>query len=206
MFCAHCASEQPADAAYCPKCGRAAGPVVAPRPARTWRKIALATLVIALLPVALLFGPAVAAMLLAAALLILFLVPVLIGTFAVVLGAFVIAAVAVVGAIAVAATAGMPAKISFNRAATKVMAKGQFERTLPVSNTVDLLVKTHSGSIDIRSGNDATVRIVATVRIDGTEATKAEAEELLARIVAAPPIQQDGNTIHIDAAARVCTQ
>ena len=197
MSCSQCASELPANAVYCPKCGRPTG---VPdngngrhRPAATnpGRNIALIVLVIALLPVAFIFGPWIAAAVLALGLLLLFIVPVLVGTLAIMLGVIALVLVVTVGAFVAVIVGGISGGWSITTANSRTLAKGTFERTLQVSDPVDLLVKTGAGSIEIGTGDDATVRVVATVRIIRSSMTEAQAQEKVARIVAAPPIARD---------------
>ena len=77
-------------------------------------------------------------------------------------------------------------------------AEGHFERTLKVAGPVDLDVRTGSGSIDIRTGDASTVRVVGTIRanggwFDGSE----DAEKKVRYLEANPPIEQHGDIIKI---------
>ena len=80
-------------------------------------------------------------------------------------------------------------------AAQSERAQGTFERTLKVNGPVDLTVRTGSGSIQIRTGSGEQVQIHGRISagsrdgIDGTERVK--------RVVAAPPVTQNGNVIRI---------
>ena len=44
--------------------------------------------------------------------------------------------------------------------ASAPLAQGTFERTIEVGEPADLLVKTTAGSIVVRSGDDAVIRVV----------------------------------------------
>ena len=83
-------------------------------------------------------------------------------------------------------------------AASPDTVKGSFERTLTVSGTADLEVSTGSGNITVRPGSGSTVRIVGTIhawaRGRDEEAT---ARERVRRLEGNPPIEQNGNSIHI---------
>ena len=82
--------------------------------------------------------------------------------------------------------------------------QGTFERTLPVSGTVDLEVLTHSGDVTVRAGSSGSVvirgkiyvsdhwRILPGIEIGGNR------KEDVHQIEQNPPIRQDGNRIHID--------
>src|SRR6266496_5660798 len=74
-------------------------------------------------------------------------------------------------------------------------ARGEFERTLKVSGTVNLQVETGSGSIDVRTGNSNEVHVVG--RIWANEWFGDNAEEKVKRLESNPPIQQSGNDIRI---------
>jgi hypothetical protein len=74
-------------------------------------------------------------------------------------------------------------------------ARGEFERTLKVSGTVNLQVETGSGSIDIRTGNSNEVHVVGHIWANNWFGDNAE--EKVKRIESNPPIQQSGNDIRI---------
>src|SRR5215467_5921109 len=74
-------------------------------------------------------------------------------------------------------------------------ARGEFERTLKVSGTVNLQVETGSGSIDVHTGNSNEVHVVG--HIWANEWFGDNAEEKVKRIESNPPIQQSGNDIRI---------
>src|SRR5256886_14346523 len=74
-------------------------------------------------------------------------------------------------------------------------ARGEFERTLKVSGTVNLQVETGSGSIDVRTGNSNEVRVVG--HIWANEWFGDNAEDKVKRLESNPPIQQSGNDIRI---------
>jgi hypothetical protein len=72
---------------------------------------------------------------------------------------------------------------------------GDFERTLPANAQVDLYVSTGSGHIHIYSGSDTEVHIKAHVYAGWNAG--GNAEERIHKISADPPIQQNGNEIHV---------
>jgi DUF4097 and DUF4098 domain-containing protein YvlB len=74
-------------------------------------------------------------------------------------------------------------------------ARGEFERTLKVTGTVNLQVETGSGSIDVRTGNSREVHVVGHIRAN--EWFGDNAEEKVRRLESNPPIQQSGNDIRI---------
>jgi hypothetical protein len=74
---------------------------------------------------------------------------------------------------------------------------GSFDRTLNVTGAVDLTADTHAGGITVRSGDASTVRIHATIRVNQDRAGADIADRIHA-IESNPPIQQTGNTIHIN--------
>jgi len=81
-------------------------------------------------------------------------------------------------------------------AAQSVQARGGFERTLTVNGSVDLSVRTGSGSIQIRTGAADRVQIVGRVTAsswrDGIDPA-----ERVRRVESAPPILQTGNVIRL---------
>src|SRR5262245_10523245 len=94
-------------------------------------------------------------------------------------------------AVALAALlAGAPA------AARDSVSEGTFERTLAVSGgAVDLDVNTGAGSIQVRRGDAATVRVIGTVRV--RRANRSEADEKVRSLTSNPSIEQKGNWIRI---------
>jgi DUF4097 and DUF4098 domain-containing protein YvlB len=74
-------------------------------------------------------------------------------------------------------------------------AEATFERTLSVSGPVELDVATGSGSIAIRPGDSATVRILGTVR--ARRSARGDADQRVRSVTANPPIEQAGNSIRI---------
>jgi DUF4097 and DUF4098 domain-containing protein YvlB len=76
-------------------------------------------------------------------------------------------------------------------------ASGMFERTLEVSGPVVLDVETGSGSIEIRRGPTAQVRIVGHIRAHRGFWNNSSAEDRVRAIEATPPVEQTGNTIDI---------
>jgi len=80
-------------------------------------------------------------------------------------------------------------------------AEGHFARTLQVSVPVDLEVQTGSGTVEVRTGDNSTVRINGTVRSSGGWFDSSDGESKVRYIEAHPPIEQHGNLIkigHID--------
>ena len=73
--------------------------------------------------------------------------------------------------------------------------RGQFERTLQVSGSVNLQVETGTGSIDVRRGSSNQVHVVG--HIQASEWFSGDAEERVRRLENNPPIQQSGNDIRI---------
>lgn len=84
------------------------------------------------------------------------------------------------------------------RAADK-QAEGSFSRTLKVTGAVDLDVNTGSGSINVRTGDTATVQVVGKIRASDSwgRGSSLSPEEKVRRIEANPPIEQTGNNIVI---------
>ena len=76
-----------------------------------------------------------------------------------------------------------------------IVAEGRFEKSLSVSGAVNLDVKTNWGSVDVRTGDGSTVRVVGIVK--ARKYSKSEAESRIAEITKNPPIKQTGNTITI---------
>jgi DUF4097 and DUF4098 domain-containing protein YvlB len=76
-------------------------------------------------------------------------------------------------------------------------ATGRFERNLTVKGPVTLDIETGSGSIRIRRGTTADVRIVGHVRSGRGIWNNSNAEERVRAVEAAPPVAQTGNTIDI---------
>lgn len=73
---------------------------------------------------------------------------------------------------------------------------GNFDRTLQVSGTVDLDVVSGSGNIKVHTGGSNSVHVYATIRARDSW-FGLSASEKIKRIQANPPIEQQGNTIHI---------
>jgi DUF4097 and DUF4098 domain-containing protein YvlB len=77
-------------------------------------------------------------------------------------------------------------------------AEGSFDRTLKTSGAVDLTVETGSGSISVRAGDGSSVHISARIRVsEGWHITMGEAQAKVKKLEANPPIEQNGNVIHI---------
>jgi DUF4097 and DUF4098 domain-containing protein YvlB len=73
---------------------------------------------------------------------------------------------------------------------------GTFDRTLQVSGPVDLDVTSGSGNISVHSGGSGSVIIHATIRARDSW-SGLSAQEKIKRLQSNPPIEQQGNTIHV---------
>lgn len=82
-------------------------------------------------------------------------------------------------------------------AAADMVGEGSFDRTLKVSGPVSLEVQTGSGSISLRKGQPGLVTVHARIRASAGWFSGANADEKIKRIVANPPIEQNGNVIRI---------
>jgi hypothetical protein len=81
---------------------------------------------------------------------------------------------------------------------TSALADSQFERTLNVSAQPDLYVSTGSGDIHVHPGSDSAIHIVGHVHAGGWGVfASGDVNERIQRIVANPPIVQDGNTVRV---------
>jgi DUF4097 and DUF4098 domain-containing protein YvlB len=96
-------------------------------------------------------------------------------------------------AIRYAAAAGVLAA-AVTAAAVARASECSFERTLRVNGPVNMQIETGSGSIDVRSGGAAEVRVCGHVRSSNWFESSPEAER---RVESNPPIQQSGNDIRI---------
>ena len=77
-------------------------------------------------------------------------------------------------------------------------AEGHFDRTLQVTGPVDLDLQTGSGSIDVRTGDASTLRVVGTIRSTGNWFDGGEdADKKVRYLEANPPIEQHGNIVKI---------
>ena len=75
---------------------------------------------------------------------------------------------------------------------------GHFDRTLKVSGQVDLDVMTGSGNITVHTGNNDSVVVSAKIHASNSWLWGGgDAEERIRRIEQNPPIEQQGNIIHI---------
>lgn len=72
---------------------------------------------------------------------------------------------------------------------------GSFDRTLQVSGPVDLDVTSGSGNIKVHSGGNS-VHVYARIRARGSTFGMSGSEKIK-KLEANPPIEQQGNTIHI---------
>jgi DUF4097 and DUF4098 domain-containing protein YvlB len=80
--------------------------------------------------------------------------------------------------------------------AQTLTAEGSFDRTLRVSGPVELDIKTGSGGIQVRTGPDASVRVIGRIRARDSW-NGLSAAERVKRLETDPPIDQVGNTIRI---------
>jgi DUF4097 and DUF4098 domain-containing protein YvlB len=76
-------------------------------------------------------------------------------------------------------------------------ATGHFERTLQVSGPVDLEVSSGSGEITVRTGGNGSVNVSARIHASSSWLFGGNEEDKIHRIEQNPPIEQQGNTIHI---------
>lgn len=75
--------------------------------------------------------------------------------------------------------------------------KGHFDRTLKVTGPVDLEVQTGSGSITVRPGTSGTMEVHGTIYAGQGWHSDRDVDERVRAIESNPPIEQDGNAIHI---------
>ncbi len=75
-------------------------------------------------------------------------------------------------------------------------ADGHFERTLSAGSSPDLYVATGSGHVHVYPGSGNEIHVTAHLKA-GWNMGGGDAEERIRRIVANPPIEQSGNTIHV---------
>jgi len=81
--------------------------------------------------------------------------------------------------------------------AANASVQGSFERTYPVSGAVDLQVLTRSGDIMVRSGPAGSVTVRGKIHV-GDRWFNGGRQADISEIEKNPPIQQSGNSIHID--------
>lgn len=74
--------------------------------------------------------------------------------------------------------------------------EGTFERTLTVAGPVDLDVRTGSGDIQIRAGDDNSVHVVGRIRAQASGPADTP-EQRVSQIQAHPPVEQTGNSLRI---------
>lgn len=75
---------------------------------------------------------------------------------------------------------------------------GHFERTLQVSGPVDLDITSGSGNITVHTGGSASVSVSAKIRASNSWLFgSGDVEDRIRRIEQNPPLEQQGNTIHI---------
>jgi DUF4097 and DUF4098 domain-containing protein YvlB len=75
-------------------------------------------------------------------------------------------------------------------------AEGSFDRTLHVTGPVELDVSTGAGHIKVRSGDNGTVQVHAVIKAHDHWGGPS-ADEKVRRLMANPPIEQEGNIIRI---------
>ena len=75
--------------------------------------------------------------------------------------------------------------------------QGTFDRTLKVTGAVDLDIGTGAGYINIKTGSSDSVIIHATVKVGDNDWSSDDAKARLQRILQNPPIEQNGNFIHV---------
>jgi len=75
--------------------------------------------------------------------------------------------------------------------------QGTFDRTLKVTGAVDLDIGTGAGYINIKTGSTGSVIIHATVKVSDDGWSIDDAKARLQRILQNPPIEQNGNFIHV---------
>jgi DUF4097 and DUF4098 domain-containing protein YvlB len=87
--------------------------------------------------------------------------------------------------------------IGIDIAAQDNRARGSFERTLNVNGPVDLTVRTGSGDIQIRTGQNDRVQVIGRISAGYSRENPDSPAERVRRIEQAPPIVQNGNVIGI---------
>ena len=97
----------------------------------------------------------------------------------------------VLAAAAVLTFLAWPAGVAAQRAT------GSFDRTLTVTGSVDLEVRSGSGSIEVRAGKAGSVEITGRVTSGdwGLLRSRSSAQERVRRVEASPPIEQTGNRV-----------
>jgi DUF4097 and DUF4098 domain-containing protein YvlB len=75
--------------------------------------------------------------------------------------------------------------------------QGAFDRTLNVSGTAAVNVRSGAGEIRVRSGASASVRVVGRIEANHSWLSGSDAGRRIKAIEANPPIEQQGNTITI---------
>jgi len=74
-------------------------------------------------------------------------------------------------------------------------AQGRFDRILPVSGPVEVIVRTGAGTLTVSAGNESSVQVRATIRAQAGSFSREEAEKRIRDLEARPPLEQQGNTI-----------
>ncbi len=74
-------------------------------------------------------------------------------------------------------------------------AEGRFDRILPVSGPVEVVIRTGAGTLTVSGGNESSVHVRATIRAQAGLFSGEEAEKRVRDLEIRPPVEQHGNTI-----------
>ena len=74
-------------------------------------------------------------------------------------------------------------------------AEGRFDRILPVSGPVEVIVRTGAGTLTVGAGDESSVHVRATIRAQAGLFSGEEAEKRVRDLKVRPPVEQHGNTI-----------
>jgi putative adhesin len=74
---------------------------------------------------------------------------------------------------------------------------GRFERTLKVTGVPQVEVQTGSGNIDVRSGDNTSIKVIGHIHSNHGWFSGSNQAEKVRRIEQNPPIEQTGNIVHI---------
>lgn len=78
-------------------------------------------------------------------------------------------------------------------------AEGHFDRTLPVSGPVQLIIRSGVGGVKVRAGGEFTVRVRGTIQARGGFFSSNETGEKVQYLETHPPIEQNGSIITVGA-------
>ncbi len=81
--------------------------------------------------------------------------------------------------------------------AISVAAEGSFDRSLNVTGSADLEVRTGSGEITVRAGVANVVQVHGTIKVHDLRTRREQAEQKVRALASNPPIEQNGNVIRI---------